>query len=133
MAPVPDYFAKARIANYSLSLDGSQGEGIVEEVAALFDDAAVGAAADQDQAKGRLLQPGLGEGQMEENAVGVGVGQCKSGVESLERGRLKPQPQAASCPTGFPEGSLPVFTWRVRATSRFGRSHHLRHGCDAYP
>ena len=64
-------------------MDGSQGEGIVEEVAAQFDDAAVRAVADQDQAKGQLLQPGFGDGQMEENAVGVGVGPCKSGVESL--------------------------------------------------
>jgi hypothetical protein len=39
--------------------------------------------ADQDQAKRQLLEPGFGDGQMEENAVGVGVGRCKSVVQSV--------------------------------------------------
>jgi hypothetical protein len=39
--------------------------------------------ADQDQAKGQLLEPGFGDRQMEENPVGVRVGRCKSIVQSV--------------------------------------------------
>jgi hypothetical protein len=64
-------------------MDGAHRERIVEEVAAKFDDAAIRAVADQDQAKSQLLEPGFGDGQMEENLVGVRVGRCKSGVQSV--------------------------------------------------
>jgi hypothetical protein len=64
-------------------MDGAHGQSTVEEVAAQFDDAAVRAVADQDQAKGQLLEPGFGDRHMEENAVGVRVGRCKSGVQSV--------------------------------------------------
>jgi hypothetical protein len=64
-------------------MDGAHGDSIVEEVTAQLDDAAVRAVADQDQAKGQLLQPGFGDGHMEENAVGVWVGRCKSVVQSV--------------------------------------------------
>ena len=64
-------------------MDRPHRERIVEEVAEPFVNAAVGTTADQDQAKRPLLQPGFGDGQVDENPVGSGVGVCESRVESL--------------------------------------------------
>src|SRR5262249_44474041 len=64
-------------------VDGAEAEGVVEEVAEQFDDAAVGAVADQDQAEGQLPQPGLGDGQAEQDTLGVRVGCREGGVEGL--------------------------------------------------
>jgi hypothetical protein len=62
-------------------MDGAHREGIIEEVAAEFDDAAVRAVADQKQTESHLLQPRLGDGQVKQDAIGVRVRECESGVE----------------------------------------------------
>jgi hypothetical protein len=55
-------------------MDVAHGDGGVEEVAEQFDDAAVGTVADEDQRQDQLPQPGLGDGEMEEDLIGGGFG-----------------------------------------------------------
>ena len=50
-------------------MDIAHGDGEVEEVAEQFDDATVGTVADEDQGQDQLPQPGLGDGQIKEDAV----------------------------------------------------------------
>ncbi len=54
------------------AVDGADGEVVVEDVAEQLVGATDGAMADEDQAEGQLLQPGLGDGELEEDAIGGG-------------------------------------------------------------
>ena len=49
-------------------------EGIIEQVAQQFDNAAVGAMATQHQAEDQLFDPVLGDGEVEEDVIGWGTG-----------------------------------------------------------
>ena len=52
-------------------VDAAQGEGMVEEVAEQFLNAAKGAVADEGEAKNELAKPGLGNGEPEQQPRGV--------------------------------------------------------------
>jgi hypothetical protein len=64
-------------------VDGSQGEGKVEEVGQQFEDAAQRAVTDQDQAEDQLLQPGFGHGEPKEDRRFLGGGRSKGLIESV--------------------------------------------------
>ena len=70
-------------------VDGAQRERAVEQVAEQFVDAAVGTVADQEQGQDELLQPGLGDRQVEEDGVvggevgGEGLGEGLLGLVGL--------------------------------------------------
>jgi hypothetical protein len=65
-------------------VDDAQGEGVVEEVAEQFVDAAQRAVADEDQAEGQLVQPSLGDGKVKEDGAVLGVR-----VEGVSEGLLR--------------------------------------------
>ncbi|MGO9811585.1 MAG: hypothetical protein ACLP53_12530 [Isosphaeraceae bacterium] len=50
---------------------GPQGDPIIEEVTQQLDDAAVGTMADQHQGQDQLLQPSLGDRQVEKDVAGL--------------------------------------------------------------
>ena len=64
-------------------VDAAQGEGMVEEVAEQFLNAAKGAVADEGEAKNELAKPGLGNGEPEQQPRGVDRRQGKSLVEGV--------------------------------------------------
>src|SRR6185312_2868813 len=60
----------------------SEGDGVAQTIAEDLNDTAIRAARDQDQGEDELAQPSLGDGQVEEDLLGLGLG-FEGLVESL--------------------------------------------------
>ena len=76
VAEVLTVVVAARPRNGALEevVEGAQGARGVEDVAAQRVDAAQGAVTAEDQTEGELPEPGLGDGEVDENAAIAGVG-----------------------------------------------------------